>query len=102
MLRSHRVDATSTLQDLAARQERYYYSNNAYTSALSDLGSNANAAGANYKMGIASASSTNYTMTATALDNQTQDTQCTSLSLNRAGQQLSEGTTSNDPQCWGH
>ena len=38
IVRSHRVDAQRALTDLAARQERYLYSNNKYTKNLSDLG----------------------------------------------------------------
>jgi type IV pilus assembly protein PilE len=100
VLRSHRTDATRALNDLAARQESYFFSNNTYTSKLSDLGANSSVAGSYFTVGIASASTTAYTLTATAQGKQTQDT-CQSFSLTRAGAQTSNGSSSDTPNCWG-
>jgi type IV pilus assembly protein PilE len=100
VLRSHRTDATRALNDLAARQESYFFSNNAYTSKLSDLGATSSVAGSFFTVGIASASTTSYTLTATAQGNQAKDA-CTSFSLTRAGVQTSNGTTSDAANCWG-
>lgn len=101
VLRGHRTDATAALQDLAARQESYYFSNNTYTNDLSKLGAAASVAGTFFNVTIPSATSTNYTITATAQGVQTADTACTAFSLTRAGVQSSTGT---DPaaKCWGH
>lgn len=101
VLRTHRTDATRALVDLAARQENYFFSNNKYTSTLSDLGATSSIAGAYYSVSIPSASTTGYTLTATAAGNQTADTACPSFSLTRAGQQTSGGTTSDTAGCWG-
>jgi prepilin-type N-terminal cleavage/methylation domain len=101
VLRGHRTDATRALQDLASRQESYFFSNNKYTNALTDLGASTSVAGNYFTVAIPSASSTDYTITATAQGTQTQDTACTAFSLTRAGVQTSSGTGAADT-CWGH
>lgn len=101
VLRGHRTDATAALQDLASRQESYYFSNNAYTNDLSKLGAAASVAGTYFNVTIPSATSTNYTITATAQGTQTNDTECTAFSLTRAGVQSSTGTGT-AAKCWGH
>ncbi|WP_445146346.1 type IV pilin protein [Dyella sp. Tek66A03] len=101
VLRSHRTEATRSLQDLAGREENYYFSNNAYTSTLSQLASSSSVAGSNYTVNIPSASSTNYTISATAIGTQTQDTDCQSFQLQHDGSQLSNNTTLDTPNCWG-
>lgn len=104
VVRSHRTDAQRALLDLAARQERYFYSNNTYSKDLAGLGSNSSAAGEYYSLGIdpAGTSSSAYLMTATAVGKQkTDDASCQSMSVDQAGRQTSTGSTSNDPACWG-
>jgi type IV pilus assembly protein PilE len=100
ILRGHRTDATKALQELAAREEDYYFSNNIYTNSLSNLGSSSSAAGEYYTVSIPSASSTDYTLQATVQGTQAQDTSCTSFRLTRAGVQSSGGTATSDV-CWG-
>lgn len=103
VVRSHRVDAQRALLDLAGRQERFFYSNNAYTATLSDLAGTASMAGQYYSVSIPSASSTDYTMTATAAGTQQRDdSQCQSMSIDRSGAQTSTGSVANDPKCWGN
>lgn len=104
MVRSRRVDATRALTDLAARQERYLYSNNTYTKTLSDLGGSSSMAGSYYRMSIdpASTSTSAFSVVATATGTQQRDDkQCQTMTLDQAGRQGSTGTTSNDPKCWG-
>ena len=101
ILRSHRIDATRALHDLASRQERYYFSYNRYATTLSDLGTNASAAGIYYTLDIETASHTDYTVRATAVATQTQDATCETLSLNRAGTQQSTGNINDESACWG-
>lgn len=105
VVRTHRTDAKRALLDLAGRQERYFYTNNAYATSLTDLGSSTSAAGAYYALSIntpAGSSSTDYVLTATAVGTQQQhDPLCQTLVLNRAGQFSSTGSTTNDPKCWG-
>ncbi|MDQ6648383.1 MAG: type IV pilin protein [Pseudomonadota bacterium] len=103
MVRSHRVDPQRALLDLAGRQERFFYSNNAYTATFSDLSATTDMAGKYYSIAIPSASSTDYTMTATAVGTQQRDDpQCQSISLDRSGLQTSTGSVANDPKCWGN
>ncbi|MEI7036924.1 type IV pilin protein [Fulvimonas yonginensis] len=102
--RSHRVDAQRALTDLAARQERYLYSNNTYTKNLSDLGASSSMAGSYYTVAIdpAKTSTTAFSVVATAVGTQQRDDKsCQTLSLDQAGRQGSTGSTTNDPKCWG-
>lgn len=99
VLRAHRTDATRSLQDLASREENYYFNNNTYPSSLSSLGAANVTTGGYYSISAPVGSATNYTVTATAISTQTQDTQCTSFSLNHAGVQTVTGTAS-ATTCW--
>lgn len=101
VVRSHRVDAQSALIDLAARQERYFYSNNAYADTLAKLNATSSLGGALYKVGVASASSSAYVLSAEALGAQAKDDKaCQSLTLSNVGAQGSTGAKANDPKCW--
>ncbi|UGB39087.1 type IV pilin protein [Frateuria soli] len=104
VVRSHRTDAQRALTELAARQERFLYSNNTYADSVSALGGSSSMAGSYYRVSVdpASASTTTYTVVATALGSQhDDDKQCQTLSLDQAGRQESTGSTANDPACWG-
>lgn len=102
VVRSHRTDAQRALMDVAGRQERYFYSNNGYADTLAKLSASSNMAGSYYTVSIPSASSTDFTVTATAVGTQQKDDAlCQTLSLNRAGVQQSTGSTTNSPKCWG-
>ena len=111
-LKSHRTEAKSILMDLAAREERYMATNGVYSVTASDLGLSAwGAMGSNYYSiaaptvtaaapGTATAAATpaTFSFTATAINGQTKDTACTSLSINQAGLQTSTGTATTG--CW--
>lgn len=104
VVRSHRVDAQRALTELAARQERFLYSNNAYSDSLSAIGGTSSMAGSYYAVSIdpANTSSTTFRVVATAVGSQQEgDAQCQTLSLDQAGRQSSTGTTANYPACWG-
>lgn len=100
VLRGRRTDATAALQNVASREESYFFSNNAYTKTLSSLGTNTSVGAPFYSVVVASASTTAYTVTATPIGTQMQDGGCTQLSLNQAGQQQSTGTAT-PATCWG-
>lgn len=100
VMRTHRTDATRALNDLASREESFYFSNNRYTSQLSDLGGNSSMAGSLFTVSIPSATSTNYSLSATAIGTQTADV-CKSMSVSRAGAQTSNGGTTDADNCWG-
>lgn len=105
--RATRTKATRALLDIAGLEERYFYSNNTYTSDLANLGITANpyciencTDARFYTITIPSATTIDYTLDATPGNTQaTQDTQCGTLTLNRAGQK-----TPSDPslRCWGN
>ena len=102
ILRGNRTYATRALQDLASREESYYFNNNAYTSSLSKLGASSSAPNAGttyYTVSVAAASSSDYTVQAVPVDTQTQDAQCTQFTLSRAGVQNSTGTGTAQ-MCW--
>jgi type IV pilus assembly protein PilE len=100
VLRGHRTDATRTLQDLSSRQENYYFSNNRYTTTLADLGATSSIAGPYFTVGIASASTTDYVVQATAVGSQAQDAGCLTFDLHRSGQRESTGSAP-VATCWG-
>jgi type IV pilus assembly protein PilE len=103
VLRGHRTDATRALQDLASRQENYFFSNNRYPSSMSSINGSSSVAGPYFSVAIPSASSTDYTLRATAQGTQMKDTSCASFSLNRAGQRTALSTSGTDTttSCWG-
>ncbi len=106
ILRANRTEATRYVTDLAARQERYYYSNNKYTSSLADLNASS-IVPRNYAFStIASAASVSpptYSITATPVGNQLRDDkECSSVSLNNVGIWNTTGSTADNPKCWGN
>jgi type IV pilus assembly protein PilE len=92
VLRSHRTDAQSSLLDIAARQERYVAQNIAgYTSQLVDdlkLAS-ANSSKGYYTLAVTSAPCNDfancYTIIATAVGSQANDTDCPKINYDSAG-----------------
>jgi len=102
-LRSHRTDAQASLLDLAARQERFVAQNNTYTTDVSGAtGLNWGTTSSNegyYTLSAAACGggsiATCYLLTATAAGSQTNDTDCTTITLDSAG--TKSGTTAD---CW--
>ncbi len=93
MYEVRRSDAWSALTAAAAAQERWYSINHAYTSTISNLGSNRSPDG--YYTISVEADTASYTLTATALTSgvQTSDSGCATITLDHFGIQ-SPG------QCW--
>ena len=117
VLRSHRTDAKSALLDLASMEERFFSTNNSYTDIPNNLGYPGAVAGVPFPVGLNgyyqvtvaqtpaappvngnNGTPATYTITANALGNQQNDTQCLQFTINSAGQQ----TAAPDPQvnCW--
>lgn len=102
ILRAHRTDATRALQDMASREENYYFNNNTYPSTNASIGAPLVTTNGYYSLTIPSSSATNYTVMATPLTTQLKDTACGKFSLNHAGVQSISGT-SDAVTCWqGH
>ena len=102
VLRSHRADAHSSLLDLAARQERHIAQYNRYANVITatdntGLNMAANSKEGYYTLGAAACAggviANCYTITATAVGSQANDTGCTSLTYNSVG-------TKTPAACW--
>jgi type IV pilus assembly protein PilE len=105
--KSRRTEARNALLDAAAREERFFATNNVYSVATSDLGYGAGPwpvnVGSNYYQLSATctvnAKCTDYTLTATAINTQTKDTACSTLTLTSVGVQGATGTAT-AATCW--
>jgi type IV pilus assembly protein PilE len=110
--KSRRVEAKTALLDLAGREERFFNTNNTYSSTPADLGYGAITP--SFPMPVASSYysvnvtftpvvvgpplvAPTYTITATAINDQLKDTQCQTFTLTNTGLQTS---TPNATQCW--
>lgn len=101
--KSRRTDARSAILDLAAREEKLFSTNNAYSSVPSDVGYSGAGwpiqVGNFYNLSVTTTSTT-YTITATPIGAQLKDTVCTSLFVDQTGLQ-SATPTANAATCWG-
>jgi type IV pilus assembly protein PilE len=110
--KSRRVEAKTALLDLAGREERFFNTNNTYSSTPSDLGYGA--VSASFPMAVGSSYynvnvtftpvvvgpplvAPTYTITATAINDQLKDTQCQTFTLTSTGLQTS---APNATACW--
>ncbi|MEJ2321956.1 MAG: type IV pilin protein [Gammaproteobacteria bacterium] len=88
VLESKRVDAMDALQDLAARQERYFFLNDAYTADESELGFVADGPQASgmehYRVRVSAADALSYTLEAIPVGDQAEDS-VTGFELDSAG-----------------
>ena len=91
--KSRRPDAKTALLDLAAREERYYTVNNTYTDVAANLGFAAfplnlgTGAKPDYSLSVSAFTATTFSLQATALNDQVNDT-CGSYTLDNLGNQL--------------
>jgi len=113
--KSRRTDARSAVMDLAGREEKLFSTTNAYTNTALALGYAAAATpwpitigSGYYNVSVTSPDLTqpattqpNYLITATAINAQVSDTQCTTLSVDQTGKQSSTGTAP-VATCWGN
>ena len=108
---SRRTDAKAALLDLAAREERYFATNNGqYTSSLSALGYSSSTVGNGYYTvavtNVTAGSTTavaTFTITATPVPTgpQSKDTLCTSFTITNTGAQSALGSDVNaSVNCW--
>jgi type IV pilus assembly protein PilE len=107
--KSRRTDARSAILDLAGREEKLFSTTNAYSAVASDLGYAAAgtpwpiAVGSNYyNVGVTVGNPpTTYVITATPINSQVSDTQCTTLFVDQTGLQSSTGSATT-ATCWGN
>lgn len=104
--KSRRTEARNALLDAAAREERFYATNNRYSVTAADLGYAAFPAtvgSSYYSLNVActnNAACTDFTVTATAINGQAKDTACATLTLNNVGAQNATGSTLAATTCW--
>ncbi len=117
--KGRRTDAKSALLDLASLEERYFTTNNTYSSAASDLGYGSAAwpitVGSNYyqinqpQVTTATAPTAtapagapaSYSITAAAIGDQANDTDCATFTIDSAGDQTaSTAGNAASPSCW--
>jgi type IV pilus assembly protein PilE len=112
--KSRRTDARTAILDLAGREEKLFSVTNAYSETPSDLGYAP--VGTPFPIVVGSgyynvsvvapdpsqaAAAGTYSIKATAIGLQLNDTQCASLSVNQLGSQTSSGTAP-AATCWGN
>lgn len=112
---SRRTDARSALLDLAGREERYFATNNAYTSDSTNLGYTTagstwpQAVGSGYyqvaqpTLNPAGLPTPSYSISATPTGTQVKDTTCASFTVTSTGQETAQDTggAAQSSTCWG-
>lgn len=105
LLEAHRTDAVSLLLEGASAEQRYYTTNNSYTTNLQALGFPLNSQGGvsstngYYSMTATSSGPESFTLTAAPQGGQTADTGCGSFVINMLGEESVTGTDSAQ-HCW--
>jgi type IV pilus assembly protein PilE len=112
VVRSNRAVAKSLLVQVADRQEQFFTDRKTYASDMTDLGypdattiyvdrsgnpSGADPGDALYSVVLSNAGATTFTLTATPLNAQADDTKCTAMAINQSGQRTSTPAGS---KCW--
>jgi type IV pilus assembly protein PilE len=99
MIRANRTDATGSLLRMQVAEEKYFLQNNTYTNSVVTLGGTSPTPQGHYTLAIAAGDSgdigTSYKVTATAVNGQTDDTDCPTLSIDDKGVRLPNAAT-----CW--
>ncbi len=102
--KSRRADARVTLMEISQRQEREFTETNSYTGDLTDLGYTSSPSTSPKGWYVISVTSLpagdltqSFTLTATTAGAQTDDSQCTTLTLDSRG---TKGATGGGTTCW--
>jgi type IV pilus assembly protein PilE len=105
VLRSHRIEATAALLKVAAAQEKFYLQNNTYTDNVGDVAGLGFSTDDDtdefvtengwYTITVTAADNEGFTLTADALGDQVNDTDCTSFTLESSGKK-----TASTNKCW--
>jgi len=100
VLRGHRSEGVALLSEAAARQERYYAQNNTYADSVAKLSMSANSDNDHYTLSVVAANATSYSLLATAINSQVDDSKCGNLGLNERGVKTESGTATDADDCW--
>jgi type IV pilus assembly protein PilE len=99
--KSHRTEAKTALLDLAGREERLYATTSNYSNSLADLNYGSAIVGSGYYSvritNVAAGPPATFTLTATPIGAQVNDTECGNFILDQTGAQSVSGTGTN---CW--
>lgn len=106
--KSNRSDAQISLSGLATQQERYYFGNNSYTGDFADIvtgavsGDPVTSDNGHYSIALTlTGSGTGWSMTATAIGDQADDTDCAKLTLTSLGAKTAVNSDNDASQeCW--
>ncbi len=103
MRKSRRTEAKTALLDLAAREERFFATNSAYTNVVANLGYTGawpvTVGSGYYQINVTAASATAFTATATPVSAQATDSTCGTYTLDNTGTQSVSGTATSTT-CW--
>lgn len=101
VLRSNRTEGQAFLLQVAALQEKFQTQNPRYATTFAELGlATANSQNNLYSLGIpANANPLQFSLTATPINSQVNDTRCGTLSLDQAGLRGATGP-SGSIECW--
>ncbi len=104
MIDTRRADAKIALTDAAARQERWFTENNAYTTNVNNIGGTSGTLESpdeHYVITITApcGDTTCFTLTATPQGSQADDTYCGNLTLSHLGEKDNSGAADVD-ECW--
>ncbi|MGK8707958.1 type IV pilin protein [Metapseudomonas otitidis] len=104
VLRSNRSEGQAYLNDVVARQERFFTQNSVYivkTSDIANLGISAQSRTGLYQLTVSEGGSSDggYLLTATAIGSQARDNDCKTLTLNAVGDRGFTGTGTLST-CW--
>lgn len=97
VIRANRAEGTATLLRVQAAQEKYLLSAQEYTNNLAQLGINASTERDLYGIKVVLTDTGGYTVTATAKNGQTADTECDTLTIDETGKRTPNPATT---QCW--
>lgn len=104
VVRADRAEATSTLMQIAAAQEKWYLQNNTYTPNLALLGFDPTTENGKYTLAINVGNVTNFQVQANAAAGQADDDDCPVFGIDEAGFRYGGpgpiGVATNDPDCW--
>ncbi|HCA89707.1 MAG: type IV pilin [Legionellaceae bacterium] len=103
ILSANRVDAMSALTQDQTIFERCYAQNFSYSATCAARPSYPRNSEQNlYSISVSNLTATTFTLTATAIGNQTKDTKCRSFSLNQANQKTAVDSSgaNQDATCW--
>lgn len=110
ILRTNRADAKSTLTQIAAAQERYFFSNNEYAvddsagGSFEDIYGSSTTSEGHYNIAVSNPCGDNtcFTITATATGQQASDSACATFTINHVGQKASKDSSDNvtTDDCW--